>query len=210
MLLTRLKSSRPPATALDDSLLHALALVTKRVVDRSLRSGIRAIPEVLLPRIGGQLMHTACRILTIGSLLLAGLAGPTSQADEGRAHSPRQYYGSWHKPPRGNYFYRGYYFKPHAGYSGYRHHYVVLFADRPRHCYFYNPYTKQYWGRCSTFHEGKAEYSHLPPAAQRGKIAEIPETAFPPPGELPAIPDSKDGANLDLFPDDLPEDFGAP
>ena len=156
-------------------------------------------------------MFTSLRMMTATSLLLVTLASLTpSIAADGYGHSPRQYYGAWHKHPQTNYFYRSYYFKPHDQYAGYRHHYVVLFPDRPRHCYFYNPYAKRYWGRCSTFHDGKPEYSHLTEQDQKGAIAEIPETAFPKPGALPAIPESKDGAKLDLPPDDLPEDFRAP
>ena len=35
-------------------------------------------------------------------------------------------------------------------------------------------------------------------------VADIPESAFPKPGPMPAIPEATDGATLELPPDDLP------
>ena len=140
------------------------------------------------------------------SLLLLVTAG-TSAVSALDTYSPRQYYGAWQKHPRFDYYYRGYYYKPHADYSGYKHHYVVLHPSRPTHCYFYNPYQKKYWGRCPLQHEGKPQYSHLAPEYQKPNLADVPESAFPPYGGLPALPESTDGAKLDLPPDDLPDDI---
>jgi hypothetical protein len=126
--------------------------------------------------------------------------------------SPRQYYSDWKQYPSGNAYYRDYYYKPTPTYAGYKHHYVVLYPSHPDRAYFYNPYKKTYWGYCPSGYSGEEQesaYSHLPAEYQKNSLAEIPDSAFPPLGKLPAIPDSKDGARLDLPPDDLPPGFGA-
>lgn len=116
--------------------------------------------------------------------------------------SPRQYYSSWNKHPSKPYHYRRLYYKPANSYVGYKHHYVIYYPSRPKHCYFFNPYKKQFWGRCAIQHGGK--YSLLPPEVRRPTIEEIPETAFPAPLEPPPLPESLDRLRLDLPPDDLP------
>jgi hypothetical protein len=123
--------------------------------------------------------------------------------------SPRQYYSDWKKYPTADSYYRDYYFKPTPSYAGYKHHFVVLTAAHPDHCYFYNPYRKVYWGRCDTYCQGQPTYSHLEPEYQKENLSEIPDSAFPTSGGLPPIPESKDGAKLDLPPDDLPAGFPA-
>jgi hypothetical protein len=127
--------------------------------------------------------------------------------------SPRQYYSDWKQYPSGNGYYRDYYYKPTPSYAGYKHHYVMLYPSHPDRCYFYNPYKKTYWGYCEAAYSGgdpDQTYSHLPAEYQKGSLSEIPESAFPPLGKLPAIPESKDGARLDLPPDDLPPGINAP
>ena len=154
-------------------------------------------------------MNRRPRIALIGALLLLGtLGGAMLHAADGYGHSPRQYYGNWHRHQSGH-FYRTYYYKPHTNYAGYRHHYVVLFPNRPKHVYFYNPYTKRYWGRCPSLHGGKPDYQHLTLEDQKQTLSEIPESAFPESKGLPPLPESKDGAQLDLPPDDLPDEFQA-
>ena len=143
-------------------------------------------------------MRTA--LFAVGIAAALASASATAQ-DYG---SPRQYYGSWKKHPTHDYQYREYYYKPAPEYRGYKHHYVIRTPKKPKHQYFYNPYKKRYWGRCPVDHGGQPMYSRLAEADQRVKLSEIPESAFPPPGELPPIPDSDDGALLDLPPDDLP------
>jgi hypothetical protein len=118
----------------------------------------------------------------------------------------RQYYSSWHKHSQRGFHFRHFYFKPHQHFIGFRHHYVLHFPHRPRFLYFYNPYTKQYWGRCPSKGTGKAAYSLLAEKDRRSKLDDIPEAAFPTPGEMPQLPESKDGTRMDLPPDDLPEE----
>ena len=121
-------------------------------------------------------------------------------------YGTRQYYGAWHKHTSG-YAYRPYYYKPSPQHVGFKHHYVIRQPKDNKHLYFYNPYKKQYWGRCP-IESAKPSYSLLKEADRRANLAEIPESAFPPPGDLPPIPGAEDGAILDLPPDDLP-DFSA-
>ncbi len=139
-------------------------------------------------------------MVVVASTLLGVAATPVSAEN----YTHRQYYGDWHRHATKNYHYRSYYYKPTATYSGYKHHYVVYFPARPTHYYYYNPYTKVYWGRCPVKTEGQGEYSLLAEADRKGNIDDIAEKAFPAPGKLPAIPESKDSVALDLPPDDLP------
>jgi len=136
-------------------------------------------------------------------LLILGVAAASAVAD---TYSPRQYYGPWYKHPKYNYYYRNYYYKPAADYAGYKYHYAMYFPSRPNHYYYYNPQTKKYWGRCPVNNNGKPQYSLLAEKDRKEKLADIPESAFPAPGALPPIPDSDDGATLDLPPNDLPKE----
>ncbi|HZU34843.1 MAG TPA: hypothetical protein VFA18_02980 [Gemmataceae bacterium] len=141
---------------------------------------------------------------------LAGILALGAAGDPGASHASavtsRQYHASWAKHPQRGYYYRTYYYKPTVDYVGYRHHYVVYYPRRPQHLYFYNPYKKVYWGRCPTQTQGKAQYSLLAEKDRKATIEEIPESAFPKPGELPPVPESNDGTKMDLPPDDLPQD----
>ena len=85
------------------------------------------------------------------------------------------------------------------------HHYVISFPHKPG-LLFLQPVTKQYWGRCPVKTDGKPLYSLLAEKDRKGKIDDIPEAAFPKPGALPPIPESDDGATIDLPPDDLPDE----
>lgn len=72
--------------------------------------------------------------------------------------------------------------------------------SRPSRCYFYDPYKKAYRGYCPASYSGEYKrpaYSLLPDEHQKATLSKIPESAFPPLGKLPAIPESKDGARLD-------------
>jgi hypothetical protein len=125
--------------------------------------------------------------------------------------SGRQYYSGWSAHPSGQYSYRTYYYKPSPNYVGYKHHYVVHFPSRPAYNYYYNPYTKQYWGRCPSEYGDKPVYSMLAEADRNGDITKIAENKFPPASaKLPSIPESKDSETLDLPPDDLPDAPGLP
>src|SRR5579872_6504079 len=152
-------------------------------------------------------MRPSSRLLCcLAVLLLAGLALPA----RAQTYSPRQYYGPVRKHPKYNYSYRTYYYKPTPTYAGYRHHYAVYVPARPKYIYYYNPYKKQYWGRCPAHSAGKPVYSLLAPRDRRASVEDIPESAFPPPGKLPRIPEAEDDARLDLPPDDLPATASLP
>ncbi len=144
-------------------------------------------------------VYTCAFLVAAVSLSMVGVA--TAQDS---CATPRQYYSEWKKHPRQAYHYRNYYYKPRADYSGYKHHYVVYTPKKPKHLYYYNPYEKKYWGRCSINHGGKPRYSHLKPEHRGANLVEIPEANFPEFGSLPPIPESNDGQFLDLPPDDLP------
>jgi hypothetical protein len=123
------------------------------------------------------------------------------------ASGPRQFYSGWQKHPRHNYFVRNYHFKPRPTFSGYRHHHVLFFPNKPTHVYFYNPHKKQFWGRCPVGQQGEGKYSLLAEKDRKGSLSEIPESAFPEPGPVPTIPEAEDKEPLDLPPDDLPFEF---
>ena len=144
------------------------------------------------------------------AILLAVLALAAGVGAAWASYSaPRQYYSSWYKSSKHSYYYREYYYKPAADYVGYKHNYVMYFPDKPKYAYYYNPYKKVYWGRCSLHTEGKGEYSELAEQDRKGSLADIPEGAFPAPGDMPVVPESSDKVAMDLPPDDLPQD-GSP
>ena len=148
-------------------------------------------------------MNKSRAMLVVLTLVFGGLAG-TAGADQ---YSSRQYYSNWNHHVQRGYHYRSYYYKPTPSYVGYRHHYVIYSPSRPRHYYFYNPYKKQYWGRCDVNTNGQGQYSLLAEADRKGNLEDIPEKAFPAPGPMPRIPESEAGENagMDLPPDDLPQ-----
>jgi hypothetical protein len=138
----------------------------------------------------------------IGSATLLGtIAISTAAADY---YTPRQYYGSWYRHSSYDYYYRYYYYKPYPSYVGYRHQYVIYYPSYPQYCYFYNPYQKVYWGRCPVNFEGKEAYSILAEGDRKGRLEDIPETAFAKPGPMPKVPEATDKVKMELPPDDLP------
>ncbi len=143
-----------------------------------------------------------------GVLLLAACAGPEVL---GKGYYSRQYYSSWKKSSSG-YHYRTYYYKPRASYRGYRHHYAIYHSHRPRYVYYYNPYKKQYWGRCpvADYQSGKPTYSLLPEKARKANLEDIAEADFPPPKAMPRIPEADDDEAMEPPPDDLPPGKGLP
>jgi hypothetical protein len=153
-------------------------------------------------------MKRSSRLIWSGlAVLLLAAVGVTSHAD---SYSPRQYYGGISRHPRANYSYRPYYYKPSPTYAGYKHHYAVYVPSQPKYVYFYNPYKRQYWGRCPINIGGQPQYSLLAEKDRRASLEEIPEAAFPAPGDPPPVPESTDGARLELPPDDLPSEAGLP
>jgi hypothetical protein len=164
--------------------------------------------DFFMPNPRKSFMSRVKRAALIGLFASSALLGVVAVAKaQSETYSSRQYYGGWQKHPSGGYHYRPYYYKPSPSYVGYKHHYVVLHPKRPKHLYYYNPVTKKYWGRCPVSAEGKAAYSMLAEKDRGEDLAKIPEASFPPPGPLPPVPDSSDGAVLDLPPNDLPPDL---
>ena len=152
-------------------------------------------------------MTTRMRMVAVLALTVAGLAGSAVLA---KPYSARQYYGSWQKHPQKNFHFRHYYYKPTPTFAGYKHHFVVHNSQKPRHLYFYNPYKKQFWGRCPTETNGKPLYSMLAEKDRKEKLEDIDESAFPAPGPVPPVPEATDDATLELPPDDLPGNDRAP
>lgn len=138
-----------------------------------------------------------CSLLA-ATFVAALLVANTSHAAD---YSVRQYYGQWQQAT--NYSYRCFYYKPTPTYVGYKFHYCIYTPSRPNYYYFYNPYAKKFWGRCPVESYGKPAYSILEDKYRSDDLGKIPETAFPAPGALPRIPESQDGAVIDLPPADL-------
>ena len=144
--------------------------------------------------------------LTVATLTVGSFAATPAHAQQ---YGTRQYYGDWKKHSTG-YAYRTYYYKPSKDYGAYKHHYVIHHPKKPDYHYYYNPYTKKYWGRCPSTYGDKPVYSMLAEKDRKADLEQIPESAFPKPSAPPGIPESNDGATLDLPPDDLPDVSGLP
>ncbi len=148
----------------------------------------------MLPKLG-----RVALVLAAGAVLLA----ETGDAQASRYR--RQYYSAWSYQPTARYYYRTYYFYPTPVATSYSHHYVVYYPSRPQYAYYYNPATRQYWGRVEFDEDGKPKgYSVLAPKDRKRTLADIPEGAFPPPDEMPPIPGSRDGEKMIPPPADLP------
>lgn len=119
-------------------------------------------------------------------------------------YGPRQTYSAWRRSTTHGYHYRIYSYRPGPSQSGYRHHYVIHHPRYPKHCYFYNPVRRVYWGRCAVGQLGTGHYSLLAEADRKGDLDEIPESAFPAPGPMPIVPGAEDDLRLDPPPADLP------
>ncbi len=113
--------------------------------------------------------------------------------------TPRQAYSGWCK--EGGYYFSTYYHQPKPG-GEYKSHRVIYYRPKGQYLFYYDPYTKKYWGRYDL--EAKA-YSLLAPKDQGERLARIPESAFPKPGEMPQMPGAEDGVKVDRPPAELPE-----
>ena len=91
------------------------------------------------------------------SALLALAFSPLPAARSQSVSGPRAYYGEWMRHSAG-YYYRPYYFKPSPEYHGYRHHDVI---HHGQHYYYYNPYSRKIWGRCSANPSEQKSYFEL-------------------------------------------------
>jgi hypothetical protein len=79
------------------------------------------------------------------------------------------------------YYYRNYTYYSRK-YSRYLYHMAVYYPSRPRYVYYYNPYTRKYWGR---YDRSTGRYSLLADCNKRERLSDIPESAFPPGGAMP-------------------------
>jgi hypothetical protein len=145
----------------------------------------------------------ALKMLSLGALVLLALLAFDARAEALR----RQYYGSsWSYYPQRTYYYNYYYFKPYVEATDYSYHYCIYYPTQPRYIYYYNPVKQVYWGRYDTQGKEGACYSLLKDEDRKKKLEDIPETAFPKPGEMPRIPESKDDERILPPPvEDLPK-----
>jgi hypothetical protein len=141
--------------------------------------------------------RSALAVLALFSVFAS--AAPASAGGYG----PRQFYSAWRRAPRRGFFYRIHSFRPRATVAVYSHHYVIYHPNRPRYFYYYNPVQRRYWGRCEIGQAGEGRYSLLAECDRRENLADIPESAFPPPGPMPFIPGA-DELRLEFPPADLP------
>lgn len=140
--------------------------------------------------------------LLLAAVITLGLMHNTSSA------AGRHYYSNWSYYPQRTYYYVQYYYKPAETYDTYRYHYCIYYPSTPNYVYYYNPYTEVYWGRYDVKNKG---YSLLEDKDRKKNLKDIPETAFPKPGQMPQIPEAKDGEKMlpppkvpDATPKDLP------
>ena len=105
----------------------------------------------------------------------------------------RHYYSTWTYYPQRTYYYVNYHYKPVATAETYNYHYCIYYPATPRYVYYYNPYTRHYWGRYDLKEKG---YSMLAEKDRKANLKEIPDAAFPKPTEMPAIPESADGEKM--------------
>jgi len=89
--------------------------------------------------------------------MLALAFSPLPAARSQSVSGPRAYYGDWMRHSSG-YSYRPYYFKPSSDYHGYRHHDMIRSGE---HNYYYNPYSRKIWGRCSANPSEQQHYYEL-------------------------------------------------
>lgn len=132
------------------------------------------------------------------SLAFAGLlvaAFVACSASEAQAYGG--YYSGYTYYPSRSYYASYYYYRPYRTYPSYNYHYCVYYPQYPRYVYYYNPYRRVYWGRYDLDQKG---YSLLQEKDRKGTLAEIPESAFPKPGAMPADPDSTDGSTIPVPP----------
>ncbi|CAN5427283.1 hypothetical protein BH11PLA2_BH11PLA2_11730 [soil metagenome] len=108
---------------------------------------------------------------------------------------------------------RGYGYRTYTYYSQthrtHHSHVAVYHPKHPRKVYYYNVQTKKYWGR---YDMDTGLYSVLADADKKSTIGEIPDSAFPAGGKMPA----EESGNEALLPppetklDNLPEASAAP
>ncbi len=126
-------------------------------------------------------------VLVVAAIIGVTQAGP----------SHRQHYNDWTYYPQFGYYYSSYYYQPSPDDKGYKHLFCIYYPAHPRFVYYYDPYQHYYWGRLDVKGEPGHQYSLLAPKDRKAKLTEIPEDAFPKPGKMPPIPESKDGTPME-------------
>jgi hypothetical protein len=129
------------------------------------------------------------RAKLLGLVCAAGLclAAGASTAEAG-------YYGGWNYHPTYQYHYCSYHYTPTS------YHYAIYHPTYPRYYYYYNPYRQVYWGRFDREGKPGQQYSQLAEKDQKGRLSEIPESAFPPAGEMPSVPGTTGNARIEVPP----------
>ena len=141
----------------------------------------------------------------IALLVVAGAALAAGPGDVRAGGYTRQYYTSWSYYSTTRYYYRTYYYYPTPVATTYSYHYTIYYPSQPRYVYYYNPVSRQYWGRFDFGADGEPQgYSLLAEKDRKERLADIPESAFPKPAAMPAIPGSSDGEKKDAPPADVP------
>jgi hypothetical protein len=139
-------------------------------------------------------------VLACFGVMGVGFVG-TQNAEASYGIQARQYYSTWSYHSVHRYHYRQYFYKPVATATAYSYHYVISYPTQPRYFYFYNPVKKHYWGRYDIEAKG---YSILAENDRKEKLEDIKECAFPKPGKMPNMPESKEKIEMDVPPNDLP------
>jgi hypothetical protein len=98
-----------------------------------------------------------------------------------------------------------YYYKPYPTYASYHYHYGIYYPSQPRYVYYYNPYSRHYWGRFDTEGKEGEQYALLAEKGREEQRKDVPESAFPKPGAMPPIPEAKDGVAIEPPPKELPK-----
>jgi hypothetical protein len=132
----------------------------------------------------------------VAAVAVAGLMSGNSSEAGYRGYA-RHYYSSWSYYSYRNYYYSTYYYYPTTYATTYNYHYVVHYPSQPRYYYYYNPVRRSYWGRYDLQAEG---YSLLAEKDRKEHLSDIPESAFPTPGMLPAVPGTEDSLTMAVPP----------
>jgi hypothetical protein len=133
--------------------------------------------------------------------LVLGLTATTSVF----ANYYRQYYTPvWTYSPAYTYYYTTYYYQVAVAQPTYYYHYCIYYPAQPTYIYYYNPYTQVYWGRYKIGSKDNKGYSILAEKDRKKELKDIPESAFPEPGPMPKIPESKDGEAMLPPPENVP------
>jgi hypothetical protein len=105
---------------------------------------------------------------------------------------PEQFYtngqkmDAWNRDPGADYMTTLWFARPESDDLRYRQFIVYSFDDRPGEPVYQDRITRKFIGR---FDEEGGGYSMLPEEYRLTNLGDIPESAFPPPGEMPTLDD---------------------